>query len=101
MLLFAIPNGGARSKTTGARLKKEGVVSGVSDLILMLPSHQYHALCIEMKTDEKNSRQRDSQREWQLAVESQGYKYIICRTYDEFRYEVESYISHAQYMCAD
>jgi hypothetical protein len=33
--LFAVPNGGHRSKTEAARLKAEGVVAGVSDLILL------------------------------------------------------------------
>ena len=49
-VLFAIPNGGRRDKTTGAKLKAEGVKSGVADLELAKPSRQYHALFIEMKT---------------------------------------------------
>lgn len=31
--LFAVPNGGRRDAVTGARLKAEGVVAGVADLI--------------------------------------------------------------------
>ena len=49
-LLFAVPNGGRRDHITGARLKAEGVVAGVADLLLLVPSQQHHALCIEMKT---------------------------------------------------
>ena len=33
-LLFAVPNGGRRDKVTAAKLKEEGVVAGVADLIL-------------------------------------------------------------------
>ena len=33
---------------TGARLKAEGVVAGVSDLLLLVPRGKYHGLCIEM-----------------------------------------------------
>ena len=44
VLIFAIPNGGARSAATGAKLKVEGVVSGIPDLYV--PSWK---LWIEMK----------------------------------------------------
>ena len=33
--LFAVPNGGRRDAATGARLKDEGVLAGVSDLVLL------------------------------------------------------------------
>ena len=69
-LLFAVPNGGARSKATAGRLKAEGVVAGVADLLLLVPSSPYHGLCIEMKT--KTGRQSDSQKAWQDDVEQQG-----------------------------
>lgn len=35
-LLFAVPNGGARSRTEAAIMKAEGVTAGVTDLILLL-----------------------------------------------------------------
>jgi len=34
VLIFAIPNGGQRTRTTGAKLKAEGVVAGVPDLYI-------------------------------------------------------------------
>lgn len=78
-LLFAVPNGGARSKATAGRLKAEGVVAGVADLILLVPrpapAYPYLALCIEMKT--KTGRQSPEQKEWQAKVESHGYKYAV------------------------
>jgi hypothetical protein len=48
--LFAVPNGGRRDAVTGAKLKAEGVVPGVSDLILLKRNRHYGALLIEMKT---------------------------------------------------
>lgn len=89
-VLFAVPNGGHRDKVTGAILKAEGVVAGVADLLLLHPSGNYHGLCIEMKTPK--GKQQDSQKEWQSEIESQGYKYIICRSVDEFLDSVCSYI---------
>lgn len=82
LLLFAVPNGGFRNEATARRMKAEGVVAGVADLILMLPSAQYHALCIEMKTEK--GRQSDKQKEWQAAVEKVGFKYVICHSFQEF-----------------
>ena len=48
-LLFAVPNGGARSRTEAAIMKAEGVTAGVTDLILLLGRGGFNALCIEMR----------------------------------------------------
>ena len=93
-LLFAVPNGGARDAITGARLKDEGVVAGVADLLLLVPRHGYHGLCIEMK--KKGGVQSQSQKEWQKAVERQGYMYVVCRSIDEFVETVTAYLTEKQ-----
>lgn len=92
-LLFAVPNGGGRGKAQAGKLKAEGVVAGVSDLIFLLPRQGYHALCIEMKTEEKSSRQQPTQKTWQEAVEKQGYKYVVCRSFDQFVEIIEGYVN--------
>lgn len=61
--LFAVPNGGRRDAITGAKMKAEGVLSGVSDLILLLPRGGYAALLIEMKIEK--GIQSKSQKEWE------------------------------------
>lgn len=93
-LLFAVPNGGARNKTEAAIMKGEGVLAGVSDLLFLYPSGQYHGLCIEMKAPD--GRQRDSQKEWQKAVEEQGYKYILCYSIEEFQTKIKEYLYESQ-----
>lgn len=90
-LLFAVPNGGARDSVTGRKLKDEGVVAGVSDLILFVPRKGYHALCIEMKTEK--GRQQETQKKWQAKVEKQGYKYVVCRSIDDFMEVVNGYLN--------
>lgn len=90
-LLFAVPNGGRRDAVTGKILKAEGVIPGVSDLILLVPAGGYHGLCIEMKT--AKGRQQPSQKEWQTDVERNGYKYIVCRSVEQFIAEVRSYLA--------
>ncbi|MCD7721315.1 MAG: VRR-NUC domain-containing protein [Prevotellaceae bacterium] len=87
---FSVPNGGARLKTEGAIMKAEGTLAGVSDLLLLCPAKGWHGLCVEMKT--AKGRQQPSQRQFQLAVERQGYKYVICRSFDDFKSEIMSYL---------
>lgn len=90
-LLFAVPNGGARDRVTGAILKAEGVMPGVADLLLLVPNKTQHGLCIEMKT--KTGRQQDTQKAWQADVEAQGYAYIVVRDFDSFVKAVEKYLA--------
>lgn len=92
--LFAIPNGGRRDKATGARLKEEGVVAGVADLILLHASGGSHALLIEMKAGK--GRQSQSQKEWQQMISADGYKYVVCRSLEEFVAEVNGYLKQNQ-----
>lgn len=89
-LLFAVPNGGARSQVTGAILKAEGVVAGVADLLLLVPSGRFHGLCIEMKT--RTGRQSQSQKDWERDVRGQGYEYTVCRSLDDFMERVCQYL---------
>lgn len=89
--LFAVPNGGRRDKATGARLRDEGVIAGVSDLILLKSNRRYGALLIEMKGEK--GRQSESQKWWQSVVCSEGeYKYVTCRSFDGFVNEVTDYL---------
>lgn len=92
-LLFHVPNENDRADSNiiqGAIRKSLGVVSGVADLMLLVPSGRYHGLCIEMK-DEKG-RQKPAQAEWQVIVEAQGYKYIICRSLEQFKITIKEYL---------
>lgn len=91
-MLFAVPNGGRRGKVEAAIMKAEGVTAGVSDLILLEARGGYGALCIEMKTRSKSSRQSKSQREWQAAAERAGNKYVVCRDMAEFYREISAYM---------
>lgn len=89
-MLFAVPNGGARSATEGKMLKAEGVMAGVSDLILLVPRQGYGALCIEMKT--AKGVQRETQKVWQQEAEHNGNKYVVVRSFDDFKQAVEEYL---------
>ena len=89
--LFAVPNGGHRNIQTARNLKAEGVTSGVSDLLLLVPKREYHGLCVEVKTPV--GRQSDNQKNWQRIIEAQGYRYEIVRSLDEFAELVRWYLN--------
>lgn len=87
--IFAVPNGGARNEVTGAILKAEGVIAGVADLFILHAAHGYHGLFIEMKTH--SGKQQPSQIAFQIKAESEGYKYAVCRSFDDFQKIVNEY----------
>jgi hypothetical protein len=69
--IFAIPNGGARSKATAGRLKAEGVSSGVPDLFIPAWS-----LWVEMKRSKGGSLSAE-QKDWIAYLESVGFCCIV------------------------
>lgn len=106
-MLFAVPNDGKRTMKMirtntgynticvgGSRKKAEGLVAGVSDLILLVPRGRFGSLCIEIKT--KTGRQSPSQKEWQRKTEMAGNKYVICRDIETFIEEVENYLDNCE-----
>ena len=60
--LFAVPNGGLRSKTEAARLKAAGVKAGVPDIMLAVARCGFHGLFIEMKVGKNKT--SAAQDEW-------------------------------------
>lgn len=90
LMMFAVPNGGKRDAKTGARMKYEGAVRGVADLILLIPKKGYASLCIEMKTPK--GIQSEYQQTWQKETEKYRNKYVICHSLHEFMNEVKSYL---------
>lgn len=92
MRLFAVPNGGSRNKAEAARLKAEGVLAGVADLILLKPNRTYGALLIELKYG--RNKQSPRQVEWQTDLCRQGeYRYAVVRSVADFLHIVSDYIT--------
>lgn len=90
-LLFAIPNGGARSAIEGSIMKGEGVTAGVADLFLSIPAIVdeclWAGLYIEMKYGD--GAQSADQIAFQLAVSCEGYYYVVCSDFDTFKVLVD------------
>lgn len=79
--MFAIPNGGLRSKATAGKLKAEGVRSGVPDIFLPLPSRGYHGCFLEMKVG--YNKPTENQEQWMEALTAAGYYCIVCWSAEE------------------
>jgi hypothetical protein len=76
---FAVPNGASWSPATARRLKREGALSGVADLIFIGPGGR--AYCLEMKT--RKGRQQPEQALFEHKVREIGGAYAIARSFDE------------------
>ena len=90
-LLFHIPNGGARTAVTGARMKAEGVKKGVPDLMLPVARGGYHGLFIEMKR-RQGGRVSPEQAGWLRNLEVMGYYTAVCFGADDAIKVIDDYL---------
>lgn len=77
-LLYAVPNGGRRSRMEAASLKAEGVQPGVPDLVLAVARGEYHGLYIEMKRPDGKGRVSKDQKVQIALLREQGYCVEVC-----------------------
>lgn len=90
-LLFAIPNGGYRTKRTGAMLKAEGMRAGVPDLFLAVPRFGFGGLFIEMKRP-VGGRLSPVQKEFHKVL-SEDYAVEVCKGCSEAIEAIKKYLS--------
>jgi len=88
--LFAIPNGGHRSKAAAGKMKAEGVKKGVFDLCLPVRRGFYSSLWIEMKWG-KNKPSAE-QLAFKAFIEGQGGFCVVCWDWEEAKRIIEDYL---------
>lgn len=76
---FAVPNGASWSPATARRLKAEGALSGVADLVFI--GRGGRAYCLEMKTPK--GRQQPEQALFEHKVRDIGGDYAVARSFDQ------------------
>lgn len=81
-LLYHVPNGGSRNKIEAARLRAQGVKSGVPDLCLPVARGASHGLYIELKR-QRGGRISEEQVRWINGLLKQGYAAAICKGWQE------------------
>ena len=89
-VFFSVPNGSFRNAWTAKNLRDEGALSGVADLILLVPKKGYASLCIEMK--KPGGRVSDTQKAFCEAAKAFKNKYVVCYSVDEFKAAVREYL---------
>ena len=89
-VFFSVPNGSFRNAWTAKNLKDEGALSGVADLLLLVPKKGYAYLCVEMK--KPGGRVSDSQKVFKTAVERFKGKYVVCYSLEEFQSVIADYL---------
>lgn len=94
--LFAVPNGGKRHPREAARLKAQGVKSGVPDIFLPLPSGRFHGLFIELKRPIVKGEARPvvskEQGAWLAMLAEQGYRAEVCHGWFEAQAVILDYL---------
>ena len=85
--IFAIPNGGWRSKVTAMKLKVEGVARGVPDLFVP----QFN-LWIEMK-QVKGGRLSPEQRDWIRYLEEVGNTVLVCHGHEHAMEQIDAFMA--------
>ncbi len=76
--VFAVPNGGQRNLITATRLKAEGALAGVADMVIL---EKGTCLFVEVKT--AKGRQQESQKVFEEKVKSHGMRYVIWRDVED------------------
>lgn len=89
-LLFAIPNGGARSPATAGRLKAEGVMQGVPDICLPVARGGFHSLWLELKA--QGGRLSAAQQDVINRLLAAGHQVVVAFGWEEARQAIEAYL---------
>lgn len=90
-VIFAIPNGGRRSKIEASILKAEGVRPGVPDLFLPVARCNAHGLFVEMKAED--GRESKDQTEYADQLASNGYAVVFAWMVDAAILGTEQYLA--------
>ena len=91
-LIYAIPSGGQRNVIVAAKLKAEGVLSGVPDLCIPIAKKCFNGIYIELKNG-KAGKVSENQKTILDKLQSEGYRCEVCRSFDEFKNVVDNYMN--------
>jgi hypothetical protein len=95
--IFAIPNGGYRSKTTAVNMKREGQRAGVWDIFVAVPKMQdeqvkYLGMWIEMKAGKNKLTPEQKNFKESLSTDGVGYQWAVCYTWHDAAKQICDYL---------
>lgn len=88
--MYAVPNGHKMTKPQAARAVKEGMRSGVPDIVLPVPQRGYHGLYIELKVG--YNKPTEHQKEFLDFLSSVGYKAVWVKGAEAAISVIEEYL---------
>lgn len=92
ILMFAIPNGGYKTKDVARGQKFQGVKKGVPDMFIPIPRGKFHGLFIELKRLKKYVISEE-QEWWIEKLNKQGYLAKFCFGSQDAIRTIENYLA--------
>ena len=93
ILVFAVPNGGKRGKAEAVRMKAEGVLPGVPDLVIPEPRGGFCGLYVEVKRTQ-GGRLSEAQEKVIAKLRARGYFVITADKGSEHAFNlVKAYLA--------
>jgi hypothetical protein len=89
---FAVPNGGKRTKAEAIALKLTGVKPGVPDLVIPIPSQDYHGMFIELK--HLNNTTTPHQKAWLQTLVDAGYHCVVVKNLESAQALIKAYLKY-------
>lgn len=98
--LFAIPNGGFRTKAGAGKLKAMGVKAGFPDIGLLIRRGEYAGIFVELKKPKIDGRVKGKpspeQLVWGKHLQEQGFGFVICHGFLEAREMLIKYLEYGK-----
>lgn len=93
LLIFHVPNGGTRNIIEAKRLKDIGVVAGIPDLIIPIPSYcgTFHSLYIELKVGKNKTTKK--QEDIHDILASHDNIVLVCSSFEDFKEIIKKYFN--------
>lgn len=96
-MLYAVPNGGDRTPSVGARMKAEGVKRGVPDIVWPVPMHRWAGLYMELKKPQhflvKEGGLSKEQDVWIRKLREKHYAAVVCYGWMALAVAVKRYMT--------
>lgn len=90
VLSFHVPNGGSRNPIEGGKLKRMGVLRGVSDVFIIKKTTLYSGLIIELKV--RPNKVTLEQYEFLVKISKEGFCTQVCFDFDEAKLVIDTYL---------
>ena len=90
-VFFHVPNEGNRKPQYAHKLKLQGVLSGVADIVILLPAQGFHGLLIELK--KAGGSPSAEQKTFLHVATDNGYLAVVVNDMETLQETIDSYLN--------